>query len=53
MDNKTGNFYFLSEHDDLFVELAGADEKAFASDHNTTLIKLRSLIILTTKLFLY
>ncbi|WP_111979696.1 type I restriction-modification system endonuclease [Algibacillus agarilyticus] len=43
VDNKTGNFYFLSEHDDLFVELAGAAEKAFASDPNTTLIKLRQL----------
>ncbi|TMS82688.1 type I restriction-modification system endonuclease [Pseudoalteromonas sp. S554] len=43
VDNKMGNFYFLSEHDDLFVELAGAAEKAFASDPNTTLIKLRQL----------
>lgn len=31
VDNKTGNFYFLSEHDDLFVESEGAAEKAFAS----------------------
>lgn len=37
------NFGFLSEHDALFVELARAAESAFASDPNTTLIKLRQL----------
>ncbi|WP_221796204.1 type I restriction-modification system endonuclease [Oceanobacter mangrovi] len=37
------NFAFLHEHDPLFVELAGAAERAFASDPNTTLIKLRQL----------
>ena len=36
-----GNFSFLKEHDPLFVELAGAAERAFSSDPNTTLIKLR------------
>ncbi|MCH8530924.1 MAG: type I restriction-modification system endonuclease [Saccharospirillum sp.] len=37
----SANFAFLAEHDALFVELAGAAERAFASDPNTTLIKLR------------
>lgn len=37
------NFDFLNEHDPLFVELASAAERAFASDPNTTLIKLRQL----------
>ncbi len=37
------NFSFLSEHDPLFVELAAAAERAFSSDPNTTLIKLRQL----------
>jgi len=40
---KSGNFSFLSEHDSLFVELADSAERAFASDPNTTLIKLRQL----------
>tara|TARA_R110000803_G_scaffold127561_1_gene194948 strand:- start:146 stop:427 length:282 start_codon:yes stop_codon:yes gene_type:complete len=40
---KSGNFSFLSEHDDVFVELAESAERAFASDPNTTLIKLRQL----------
>ncbi|WP_110707262.1 type I restriction-modification system endonuclease [Salinicola sp. CR57] len=35
------NFGFLAEHDPLFVELAAAAERAFSSDPNTTLIKLR------------
>ncbi len=39
----SGNFSFLSEHDTLFVELAESAERAFASDPNTTLIKLRQL----------
>lgn len=39
----SGNFSFLSEHDALFVELAESAERAFASDPNTTLIKLRQL----------
>lgn len=37
------NFEFLAEHDALFVELAGVAERSFASDPNTTLIKLRQL----------
>lgn len=37
------NFSFLSEHDPLLVELASSAERAFASDPNTTLIKLRQL----------
>lgn len=41
--NQTSNFEFLAEHDPLFVELALSAERAFASDPNTTLIKLRQL----------
>jgi len=41
--NQTTNFDFLSEHDSLFAQLAAAAERAFASDPNTTLIKLRQL----------
>lgn len=37
------NFDFLAEHDPLFVELAASAERAFVSDPNTTLIKLRQL----------
>ena len=37
------NFGFLAEHDPLLAELATAAERAFASDPNTTLIKLRQL----------
>lgn len=37
------NFVFLKEHDPLFVELATGAERVFASDPNTTLIKLRQL----------
>lgn len=37
------NFAFLKEHDPLFLQLASAAERAFASDPNTTLIKLRQL----------
>ncbi|NWK79558.1 type I restriction-modification system endonuclease [Aquitalea sp. LB_tupeE] len=37
------NFDFLAEHSSLFVELAVAAERVFASDPNTTLIKLRQL----------
>lgn len=39
----SANFGFLAEHDVLFVQLAAAAERAFASDPNTTLIKLRQL----------
>lgn len=41
--DQTTNFGFLKEHDPLFVELALSAERAFASDPNTTLIKLRQL----------
>ncbi len=37
------NFESLKEHDPLFFQLASAAERAFASDPNTTLIKLRQL----------
>lgn len=37
------NFAFLAQHDPLFFELAHAAERSFASDPNTTLIKLRQL----------
>lgn len=39
----TSNFGFIAEHDPLLAELAQAAERAFASDPNTTLIKLRQL----------
>lgn len=42
-NESTSNFSFLAEHDSLFVELALAAERAFSSDPNTTLIKLRQL----------
>ena len=35
------NFGFLTDHDTLFFELASSAERVFASDPNTTLIKLR------------
>lgn len=41
--NPASNFEFLKEHDPLFVELALSAERAFTSDPNTTLIKLRQL----------
>ncbi len=41
--SNSSNFEFLKEHDPLFVELASAAERAFSSDPNTTLIKLRQL----------
>lgn len=37
------NFAFLEQHDPLFFQLASAAERAFSSDPNTTLIKLRQL----------
>ena len=40
---ESANFGFLSEHDPLLVHIAAAAEQAFASDPNTTLIKLRQL----------
>lgn len=42
-DNRKSNFDFLAEHDPLFVEIACSAERAFASDPNTTLFKLRQL----------
>ncbi|MFI8417869.1 type I restriction-modification system endonuclease [Serratia sp. NPDC078593] len=41
--NQASNFGFLAEHDPLFIELTLSAERAFASDPNTTLIKLRQL----------
>ncbi len=37
------NFGFLEEYDPIFLRLASAAERAFSSDPNTTLIKLRQL----------
>ncbi|WP_248915707.1 type I restriction-modification system endonuclease [Pseudomonas moorei] len=37
------NFSFLQEHDPIFLQLATTAEQIFASDPNTTLIKLRQL----------
>ncbi|MES9845648.1 MAG: type I restriction-modification system endonuclease [Candidatus Sedimenticola sp. 6PFRAG5] len=39
----SANFDFLTEYDPIFLRLASAAERAFASDPNTTLIKLRQL----------
>lgn len=39
----SGNFEFLSEHSPIFLQLARTAEAVFASDPNTTLIKLRQL----------
>ncbi len=41
--SQVSNFDFLAEHESLFVELAFAAERAFISDPNATLIKLRQL----------
>ncbi|HHJ4328430.1 TPA: restriction endonuclease subunit R, partial [Klebsiella pneumoniae] len=40
---ESNNFAFLKEHDPLFFQLASMAEQVFASDPNTTLIKLRQL----------
>ncbi|MGK9066287.1 type I restriction-modification system endonuclease [Stutzerimonas chloritidismutans] len=40
---ESSNFAFLKEHDPVFSQLASAAERTFASDPNTTLIKLRQL----------
>jgi len=40
---ESSNFDFLKEHDPVFLQLASTAERAFASDPNTTLIKLRQL----------
>ncbi len=37
------NFSFLQEHDPVFLQLASTAEQIFASDPNTTLMKLRQL----------
>lgn len=39
----SSNFAFLQEHDPVFLQLATTAEQVFASDPNTTLIKLRQL----------
>ena len=38
---ESANFNFLKEHPPVFLQLASAAERAFSSDPNTTLIKLR------------
>ncbi|WP_455229844.1 type I restriction-modification system endonuclease [Geopseudomonas aromaticivorans] len=40
---ESSNFAFLREHDPVFLQLASTAERVFASDPNTTLIKLRQL----------
>jgi len=40
---ESSNFAFLKEHDPVFLQLANSAERVFASDPNTTLIKLRQL----------
>lgn len=39
----SSNFAFLQDHDPVFLQLATTAEQVFASDPNTTLIKLRQL----------
>jgi type I restriction enzyme R subunit len=39
----SSNFEFLADYDPVFLQLATAAERAFSSDPNTTLIKLRQL----------
>lgn len=43
LSSEPSNFGFLVEHDQLFVDLANSAERAFSSDPNTTLLKLRQL----------
>ncbi|MFI0399224.1 MAG: type I restriction-modification system endonuclease [Thiolinea sp.] len=43
MEQHTSNFFFLQEHSPVFWQLARTAEAVFASDPNTTLIKLRQL----------
>ncbi|GIU46471.1 type I restriction-modification system endonuclease [Shewanella algidipiscicola] len=43
LENKSTNFSFLSSYDPIFLDLAYSAERAFTSDPNTTLIKLRQL----------
>lgn len=40
---ESSNFAFLKEHDPVFFQLSCTAERVFASDPNTTLIKLRQL----------
>ncbi|MEZ9819116.1 type I restriction-modification system endonuclease [Shewanella sp. 10N.286.45.A1] len=40
---KSVNFSFLESYDPIFIDLASSAERAFTSDPNTTLIKLRQL----------
>lgn len=41
--SQRSNFFFLAEHDPVFIKLAVSAEQAFSSDPNITLIKLRQL----------
>lgn len=41
LNDSSINFGFLAEHDPIFLQLVSSAERAFASDPNTTLIKLR------------
>ena len=43
MQEFTSNFEFLKHHDDLLFRLAETAERCFASDPNTSLIKMRQL----------
>ncbi|MFZ6050177.1 hypothetical protein ACFW0H_29160 [Pseudomonas sp. CR3202] len=40
---ESSNFAFLKEHDRVFAQFASTAERVYASDPNTTLIKLRQL----------
>ena len=43
MQTNQSNFDFLKEYDPIFYQLGSAAERVFASDPNTTLLKLRQL----------
>lgn len=42
-EKDSANFSFLKPYDPIFIDLACSAERAFTSDPNTTLIKLRQL----------
>ncbi|MDT3320247.1 type I restriction-modification system endonuclease [Shewanella sp. SP1S2-4] len=42
-EKDSANFSFLKPYDPIFIDLASSAERAFTSDPNTTLIKLRQL----------
>jgi hypothetical protein len=43
LEKGSTNFSFLKSYDPIFIDLASSAERAFISDPNATLIKLRQL----------